>query len=154
MVEENYQMAQENFPEFFGSITMLYLNCKVNGHEVQAFVDSGAQSTIISKKMAEQVGLMKLLDTRFAGMAMGIGTSRILGRVHAADLEIMGKKFVCSFTVLEDNKVDFLFGLDNLKRHQCCIDLVQNALHMRNGEITVPFLSEGEIKKNEFEEEK
>ena len=25
---------------------------------------------------------------------------------------------------------------------------------MRNGEITVPFLSEGEIKKNEFEEEK
>lgn len=34
MVEENYQMAQENYPEFFGSITMLYLNCKVNGHEV------------------------------------------------------------------------------------------------------------------------
>ena len=91
---------------------------------MQAFVDSGAQSTIISKKMAEQVGLMKLLDTRFAGMAMGIGTSRILGRVHAADLEILGKKFVCSFTVLEDNKVDFLFGLDNLKRHQCSIDLV------------------------------
>lgn len=27
-------------------------------------------------------------------------------------------------------------------------------LHMRNGEISVPFLSEGEIKKNEFEEEK
>lgn len=34
MVEENYQMAQENYPEFFGSITMLYLNCKVNGHDV------------------------------------------------------------------------------------------------------------------------
>jgi hypothetical protein len=27
-------------------------------------------------------------------------------------------------------------------------------LHMRNGEISVPFLSEGEIKKNELEEEK
>lgn len=67
---------------------------------------------------------MRLLDTRFAGMAMGIGTSKILGRVHAANMEIMGKVFVCSFTVLEDNKVEFLFGLDNLKRHQCCIDLV------------------------------
>jgi DNA damage-inducible protein 1 len=133
---------------------MLYINAKVNGHEIQAFVDSGAQSTIISKGLAEKVGLMKLLDTRYAGMAMGIGTSRILGRVHAANLEILGKVFVCSFTVLEDNKVDFLFGLDNLKRHQCCIDLVQNMLHMRNGEIAVPFLSEGEIKKNEFEEEK
>jgi len=97
---------------------------------------------------------MRLIDTRFAGMAMGIGTSRILGRVHAANLEILGKTLVCSLTVLEDNKVDFLFGLDNLKRHQCCVDLVQNMLHMRNGEISVPFLSEGEIRKNEFEEEK
>ena len=154
MVEQNYQLAQEEFPEFFGSITMLYIGAKVNGVEIQAFVDSGAQSTIISKGLAEKIGLSRLIDTRFAGMAMGIGTSKILGRVHAADMEILGKKFTCSFTVLEDNKVDFLFGLDNLKRHQCCIDLVQNMLHMRNGVISVPFLSEGEIRKNAFEEEK
>lgn len=103
---------------------MLYISAKVNGVEIQAFVDSGAQSTIISKGLAEKVGLLRLLDTRFAGTAVGVGTSRILGRVHAADMEILDKKFTCSFTVLEDNKVDFLFGLDNLKRHQCCIDLV------------------------------
>lgn len=60
---------------------------------------------------------MNLLDTRYAGIAQGVGTSRILGRIHAADMEILGKKFTCSFTVLEDNKVEFLFGLDNLKRH-------------------------------------
>lgn len=97
---------------------------------------------------------MRLIDTRFAGMAMGVGTSKILGRIHAGEMEILGKKFICSFTVLEDNKVDFLLGLDNLKRHQCNIDLVSSHLHMRNGEVSVPFLSEGEIKKNEFEEEK
>ena len=67
---------------------------------------------------------MNLLDTRFAGMAVGVGSSRILGRIHIADLEIGGTVLPCSFTVLEDNKVDLLFGLDNLKRHQCCIDLV------------------------------
>lgn len=50
-------------------------------------------------------------------MAMGVGTAKILGRIHAAELEISGHKIACSFTVLEDNKVDFLFGLDNLKRH-------------------------------------
>ena len=71
----------------------------------------------MSKKVAEKLGLMRLMDTRFAGMAMGIGTSRILGRVHAADMTILGETFPCSFTVLEDNKVDLLFGLDNLKRH-------------------------------------
>jgi DNA damage-inducible protein 1 len=60
---------------------------------------------------------MKWLDTRFAGMAMGIGTSRILGRIHKVELEIGGHIFPCSLTVLEDNKVEFLLGLDNLKRH-------------------------------------
>jgi len=56
--------------------------------------------------------------------------------------------------VLEDNKVDLLFGLDNLKRHQCCIDLVEHRLHFNRGEFSVAFLSDGEIKKNAFENEK
>ena len=95
--------------------------------------------------------MMHLLDTRFAGMAMGVGSSRILGRIHLADMEIGGVLLQCSFTVLEDNKVDLLFGLDNLKRHQCCIDLVQNKLHIKNGEISVDFLSDGDIKKFKLE---
>ena len=95
MIESNYQTAMENCPEFFGSITMLYIETKVNGQSVQAFVDSGAQSTIISKQCAEQCNIMHLLDTRFAGMAIGVGSSRILGRVHLADLDLImpdGKK--------------------------------------------------------------
>ena len=96
---------------------MLYVNVEVNKKPVQAFVDSGAQSTIISKDCAERCGIMNLLDTRFAGMAVGVGSSRILGRVHVAEMVIGDAKLECSFTVLEDNKVDLLFGLDNLKRH-------------------------------------
>lgn len=96
------------------------------------------------------------LDTRFAGMAIGVGQSKILGRVHLADMQLLGcgQTIQCSFTVLEDNKVDLLFGLDNLKRHQCCIDLVESRLHFNRGEFSVAFLSEGEIKKNAFEAEK
>ena len=66
---------------------------------------------------------MHLLDTRFAGMAVGVGSFKILGRVHLGNMLIEdaaggpGHTIQCSFTVLEDNKVDLLFGLDNLKRH-------------------------------------
>lgn len=154
MIDKNYATAQEQFPEFFGSITMLYIDVEVNKTPIQAFVDSGAQSTIISKNCATRCNIMHLLDVRFAGMAVGVGSSRILGRVHLADMEVAGVLLQCSFTVLEDNKVDLLFGLDNLKRHQCCIDLVSAQLHIRNGEISVPFLSDGEIKKETFENEK
>ena len=146
----------ENNPEFFGNVTMLYIDTEVNGAPVQAFVDSGAQSTIISKRCAEQCNLLHKLDTRFAGMAIGVGQSRILGRVHLADMQLIAcnQTIQVSLTVLEDNKVDLLFGLDNLKRHQCCIDLVESRLHFNRGEFSVPFLSDGEIKKNAFENEK
>lgn len=118
-INENAAHAQEYNPELYTHTTMLYIECSINGHEIQAFVDSGAQSTIMSQKCAEKCNLMKLLDTRFAGIAQGVGTSKILGRIHAAQIQISNVFFTTSLTILEDNKVDMLFGLDNLKRHKC-----------------------------------
>jgi len=96
---------------------------------------------------------MRLMDTKYAGMAVGVGSGRILGRIHMADMEIGGEKIKCSYTVLEDNKVDLLFGLDNLKRHQCTIDLVDHRLRLCKDEFSVPFLADGEIQRNAFVDE-
>ena len=132
---------------------MLYVDVKVNNWPIQAFIDSGAQATIISKDCATACGIMHLLDKRFAGTAVGVGSARVLGRIHLADLEVGGALLQCSFTVLENNKVDLLFGLDNLKRHQCSIDLVNSMLHIKNGQLSVPFLSEGQINRQTLENE-
>lgn len=153
-INENAQYAQEYNPELYSHITMLYIECSINGNEIQAFVDSGAQSTIMSSKCAEKCGLMRLLDTRFQGIAQGVGTSKILGRIHAAQIQIGNVFFTTSLTVLEDNKIDMLFGLDNLKRHRCCIDLGKNQLTLNNGEVAVPFLHENQIQKDFIEEAK
>jgi len=144
-IDENLLYANEFTPEVFASVSMLYIDCTVNKVALQAFVDSGAQNTILSQTCAERLGLRRLIDTRYHGTAVGVGSGKIIGRIHAANLEIRGRFFNCSFTVLERMDIDMLFGLDMLKRHQCCIDLHKNRLLLSAGEVEVPFLSERSI---------
>lgn len=88
-----------------------------------------------------------MLDTRFAGTAVGVGQAKILGRIHMAPLKAGGQHIPVSISVLEQDGMEFLFGLDNLKRHQCSIDLQSNRLNFPSMNTSLPFLPEHEIPK-------
>ncbi|CAO3648814.1 unnamed protein product [Mucor fragilis] len=143
-IAANLEAAMEYNPESFARVTRLYINVEINNRHLVALVDSGAQSTVISPETAESCGLMRLLDTRFSGVAKGVGTAKILGRIHSAQMRLSQNLFLtCSFIVVEGKGSELLFGLDMLKKHRACIDLRKNALTFDSCDI--PFLAEHEL---------
>ena len=162
LVEQQYMQAMQEYPESMGRVLMLYIEAKINGFPLQAFVDSGAQMTVMSKKCAQKCGILHLVDTRFAGYAVGVGKGKILGKVHIVHLQFRDGHFPCSVTVMDDaalpeatndqepqaKDMDFLLGLDMLKRHTCSIDLEQSKLKFRLAPgqyLETPFLHEKDL---------
>lgn len=117
-VNDQYRQVMQEYPEStVGQILMLYVSAKINDHPILAFVDSGAQQTIMSQKCVERCGLMPWVDKRFKGMAVGVGSGKILGRLHVVQLQIGKTYFPCSITVMEDSglgdqNMEFLLGYE------------------------------------------
>lgn len=145
-VAKNMAQALEHNPEGFSSVVMLFVDCSLNNIAgVKAFVDSGAQSTIVSRECAERCNILRLMDTRFAGIARGVGTAKIFGRIHLTLLTLGTEVFEVTLTVMDSvgGGYDMLLGLDMMKKHQACIDLRANVLRIGNSEV--PFLPEKDI---------
>jgi len=148
LIDESLALAMEESPEMFGTVIMLYIKCKINGIDIKGFVDSGAQMTIMSASCARKCDLMRLVDTRFSGMAQGVGTQKILGRVHTGQIQIENDYIASTFSIMEDQPMDLIIGLDMLKRHQCQIDLMSNKLVIGSTGTSTSFLSEADLPKH------
>ena len=151
-INENLKYAEEYLPETLFAVHMLFIHLEINKKKIIDLVDTGAQSTIMSKELVEKCNLMNLVDTRYSGIAQGVGTSKIIGTIHAAQLKIQDKFLMCKITVIENPTIGFIFGLDNMRTYRCNIDLGKNALIFPDANIKAQFLSDGELAKIREEE--
>jgi len=132
-------------------VLMLYIETKINGVQVQSFVDSGAQTSVMTLACAKKCGLDKLIDRKYSGKIVGVGQSVSLGKIYIAPIQIGNSYFPMSVTVMEsmgDKNMEFLFGLDMLKRHRFTIDLERGMLSWKDHDEQVcstPFLHEKDL---------
>lgn len=118
---------------------MLHFKCSINGTLIEAFVDTGAQMSIMSESCANQCGLSDLIDYRYKGEARGVGKQTILGKIWLQDIDIgTGQSIPCSFTILKDMHIDMIFGLDMLSSHRANINLRDRIIEI--GDIKIPII--------------
>uniref|UniRef100_A0A915DT44 Aspartic peptidase DDI1-type domain-containing protein n=1 Tax=Ditylenchus dipsaci TaxID=166011 RepID=A0A915DT44_9BILA len=74
-----------------------------------AFIDSGAQGSILSESCAKRCNISRLVDTRYRLTAIGIGGSQSLWAYSFMSGSSGGNIFPCSFDVIGDRDMDILF---------------------------------------------
>lgn len=128
------------------SYSMLYLKGEYNDTGFKLMIDSGAQVSVMSKYMADYLGISHLIDTRMSGQAKGVGTSNILGCIYNCHVKIDGCILVPINFRIMDNDFDkhlVILGLDFLNSHNCVINFRNGTIQINNN--TIKFMNEGEI---------
>mmetsp|Transcript_29479 Transcript_29479/g.71634 ORF Transcript_29479/g.71634 Transcript_29479/m.71634 type:complete len:192 (-) Transcript_29479:244-819(-) len=116
--DEQLRMALEVNPEAFVQVSMLYVPCSLNNVALKAFVDTGAQMTVMNLECAQRCNLVHLIDKRFKGIAAGVGVASICGRVHMATLRFGRNAAVDIAVMVMDMKggPELLLGLDVMRK--------------------------------------
>jgi len=135
-VAKQKDTALRENPRLFQRETMLYVDAIINGSRMPLFVDTGAQASVMSLKTCKKLGLMSSVDVSQAGVATGVGFTRIHGKLWRVPVQIGRTKFHMQFNII-DMGVSLILGLDQMKRLGMSVDLKKGGLQI--GYCFVPF---------------
>jgi len=100
---------------------------------VEMMVDTGAQHSVVSYSLAQELGLSDSIDRRYQGVASGVGRAKILGLIRNVVCELGHVEFLMDFSVLETTAGQggdklLLLGLDLMRKYKCIVDLERQTL--------------------------
>jgi len=109
---------------------MCLIPCTVGFITVEMLVDTGAQCSVLSMPLVNQLGLTNRLDKRYQGVAAGVGRARISGRIRnvICTFGVGHVEFLMDFTVLDINESMCIIGLDQMRKYKCLVDVGREKL--------------------------
>jgi hypothetical protein len=57
LLDQQYELVMNEYPETMFSVLMVYIATEINGVQINAFVDSGAQTSVMSLTCAKKCGM-------------------------------------------------------------------------------------------------
>lgn len=120
---------------------MLFVNCRLDGNDIDVLVDTGASSSAMSKDMVYALGLDHKMNKSVFGDAKGVGSTNIIGVLENVSMRISHIEFRVFFMVIDSQMPCCILGLDQMRRFKCLVDLNEECLVFGGlGGVTVPFL--------------
>jgi hypothetical protein len=130
IINMNYMKAMEIMPELYTKSPSIYIKGSINGNMVKFLIDTGAQISLLSKSVAVACGLDKYIDERYSGELVGVGTDKILGKVHYTEITFDWGVLPCGFTICNNNNIIPIIGIDIMNSHGINIDFKTKTLQI------------------------
>ena len=134
-IKQNYLQAYTEIPQVFTPTNMIHITAKINNVPVKFLIDTGAQSSILPLSVPTACGLEDLIDEKYSGVLRGVGTDRIMGRIHYLELTFSCGVYPGSFTICKNDKLEPILGIDMMQSLGLKLDFVKRVLIIGNNEI-------------------
>ena len=130
IITKNYIKAMEIMPELYTKSPSIHIQGSINGNSIKFLVDTGAEISIMNKSIAIACGLEKYIDERYNGKLQGVGSDKILGKVHYTEITFNWGVLPCGFTICSNNDIIPIIGIDIMNSHGIIINCKTKTLQI------------------------
>jgi predicted aspartyl protease len=127
-------MAMTTIPEMFVPTNMIILKGRINDKDINILLDTGASTSIISKKAVDKINLSDMVDTSSKQELQGIGSEQSNGRIWYAELNLNEIIFPISLIVsnIDFASFDMILGINFLQSYNAIIDFKHNKIKLND----------------------
>ncbi|KAJ1165937.1 hypothetical protein NDU88_006354 [Pleurodeles waltl] len=119
----------------------LFVTCKCQGQEVRAMINTGCQQNLISRSCVTTLGLDETPTNRNKEPALSfLNSSSVVGQVERLTIQLGQEEVECTALVVDDEALEFSFGLQTLLSLKSCIDLSEGVLQLKALGQDLPFI--------------
>nr|XP_025040404.1 nuclear receptor-interacting protein 2 isoform X2 [Pelodiscus sinensis] len=98
-------------------IVSLLIHCKCQGQVLRASVNTGCQQNLISMSCLKRLGLQEVSDADHGDLFLPVLS--VVGQVECVEVQLGQETVVCSALIVEDEMLEFCFGLQTLLSLKC-----------------------------------